>query len=190
MTEINKIKDILLSHKGQDISNLYIKYNINQDKNKGRFGHLIEKLVGLNINSNQSPDFDDFELKCIPLKMTKKGILKFKETVAITMINPSNIIDTEFEDSHLYNKLKKVLFVTYIDNTIHGVHIFELKNTIYNTVKEDYDSIKKTIMNDGFNSLSAKMGKYVQPRTKGSGHGSKSRAFYGRVSFLSNIITL
>ena len=42
----------------------------------------------------------------------------------------------------------------------------------------------------GFPSLSSSMGKHIQPRTKGAGHGSKSRAFYGRVSFLSEIIKL
>jgi hypothetical protein len=38
--------------------------------------------------------------------------------------------------------------------------------------------------------LSGKMGKYIQPRTKGSGHGSISRAFYARKSFLREFINL
>jgi hypothetical protein len=34
------------------------------------------------------------------------------------------------------------------------------------------------------------MGKYIQPRTKGSGHGSTSRAFYARTSFLKKLLNL
>jgi hypothetical protein len=34
------------------------------------------------------------------------------------------------------------------------------------------------------------MGKYIQPRTKGAGHGSTSRAFYARPLFLKQFIKL
>jgi hypothetical protein len=37
---------------------------------------------------------------------------------------------------------------------------------------------------------STKMGQYVQPRTKGAGHGSISRAFYARPLFLSKFMEL
>ncbi len=32
------------------------------------------------------------------------------------------------------------------------------------------------------------MGKLVQPRTKGQGHGSTSRAFYARTGFVAHIL--
>ena len=188
--DIFQVRDILLSYKGQNLTEKYSEYGYNTPSNKGKFGLLIENILGLNNNSIQEPDFGDFELKCIPLKKLKNGKLTFKETVAITMINPDNIINTSFSESHLYNKLKKVLFVTYINDTIYDVHIFELNGTIYDEVKNDYDNIRKSIIMVGFPSLSSSMGKYIQPRTKGAGHGSISRAFYGRVSFLSEIIKI
>jgi hypothetical protein len=43
---------------------------------------------------------------------------------------------------------------------------------------------------NGFELLTGKMGKYIQPRTKGSGHGSTSRAFYARISFLKQLLNL
>ena len=188
--EINTIRDQLLSYKGQNLSHLYTVYGLTVNSNKGKFGQLIEKILGLKTNSLQTPDFGDFELKCIPLKRKKNGELTYKETVAITMINPNNIIENTFIESHLYDKLKKVLFVTYIEDTIHGVHIYEMDSIMFNEIQEDYDLVKQSIISDGMNSLSGKMGKHIQPRTKGAGHGSKSRAFYGRTSFLSKIITL
>jgi hypothetical protein len=34
------------------------------------------------------------------------------------------------------------------------------------------------------------MGQFIQPRTKGAGHGSTSRAFYARTQFISQILGL
>ena len=55
-------------------------------------------------------------------------------------------------------------------------------------IKEDYEEIRQCIFDKGFESLTGKMGKYIQPRTKGAGHGSKSRAFYARTTFLKEIL--
>jgi hypothetical protein len=52
-----------------------------------------------------------WELKSIPLKCKKSGELAFKETMAITMIDPVNVCQKEFEESHLLAKLKKIVVV-------------------------------------------------------------------------------
>lgn len=41
---------------------------------------------------------------------------------------------------------------------------------------------------DGFESLTGKDGKWIQARTKGAGHGSRSRAFYARKRFIEKIL--
>jgi hypothetical protein len=61
---------------------------------------------------------------------------------------------------------------------------------IYDQVKADYNLVRETIRTKGFSSLSGKMGKLVQPRTKGQGHGSTSRAFYARKEFVAHILGL
>ena len=43
-------------------------------------------------------------------------------------------------------------------------------------------------MTKGFEHLTGAMGILVQPRTKGSGHGSTSRAFYARTQFVAEIL--
>jgi DNA mismatch repair protein MutH len=62
-----------------------------------------------------------------------------------------------------------------------------LKNELYEAVKADYDLVRCILLNKnkGFESLTGKMGVYIQPRTEGAGHGSISRAFYARPKFLA-----
>jgi hypothetical protein len=42
----------------------------------------------------------------------------------------------------------------------------------------------------GFDVLTGRMGYYIQPRTKGMGHGFTTRAFYARQRFLKKFIKL
>lgn len=116
--------------------------------------------------------------------------------MAITMIDPINVANTDFENSHLLMKMRKILILSRIweDKTepssiVFGIHTFDIGNTeIYNQVKNDYELVRSTIINFGFEALTGKMGVYIQPRTKGTGHGSISRAFYARVPFLKKLI--
>ena len=69
------------------------------------------------------------------------------------------------------------------------VATFDLGNeAIYKQVRADYEEVRETIRTKGFGALTGKMGVLVQPRTKGAGHGSTSRAFYARVGFVTQIL--
>ncbi len=71
------------------------------------------------------------------------------------------------------------------------VSTFDLDNpAVYQQVKADYDIVRETIRDKGFQALTGKMGILVQPRTKGPGHGSTSRAFYARKGFVTKILNL
>jgi len=72
--------------------------------------HIFERYLELPINSAQSPNFGFWELKSIPLKYKKNGELTFKETMAITLIDPVNVCQKEFEDSHLLAKQNKNIY--------------------------------------------------------------------------------
>ncbi len=200
--ERQKAIELLQKIKGEDLRKLATNYDVtvfkDGKKNKGWAGHTIEHYLGLPINSSQSPNFGSWELKTISLKYLKDNTLAIKETMAVTMIDPYNVKNTPFEDSHLLSKLKKILMVSRIweDQTepssiLYGIHTFDLGNEeLYNQIKADYDSIRNTITNYGFEKLTGKMGVYIQPRTKGAGHGSISRAFYARAPFLKSIVVL
>jgi DNA mismatch repair protein MutH len=188
---------------GQVLQELAKKYEItiyrNGMVNKGWAGHVFERYLGLPINSAQSPNFGSWELKSIPIKRLKNGQLAFKETMAITMIDPYNVKETPFEHSHLLSKLKKAVVVARIvgetidhPSIIHSVNAFDLSDDLYRIVENDYNIVRNALLdpNKGFLSLTGSMGTYIQPRTKGAGHGSTSRAFYARPSFLKQFIDL
>jgi DNA mismatch repair protein MutH len=188
---------------GKELHELAGQYGVtiykNGKVNKGWAGHVFERYLELPINSAQSPNFGSWELKSIPLKYKKNGELTFKETMAVTMIDSINVCQKQFEDSHLLAKLKKAVVVARIvgENVdaptfVHKIVSFNLEGQLYDEVKADYDLVRDACMdpNRGFESLSGSMGKFIQPRTKGAGHGSTSRAFYARPSFLKQFIEL
>ncbi len=165
-------------------------------RNKGWAGHVMERYLGIPLNSSRAPNFGSWELKIVSLKYLRGGIVSVKETMAITMIDEYNIARTEFEDSHLLNKMRKILIPARIweskdeeRSILYTIADFDLDDPkIYNQVKADYELVRQTILTEGFSALTGKMGVYVQPRTKGPGYGSTSRAFYARTSFLKKVI--
>ena len=185
---------------GKDLRLLADKYEVTVfregKRNKGWAGHVLERRLNLPINSSQSPNFGSWELKIVPLKYLQSGKLTVKETMAITMIDPYNVESTDFGDSHLLAKLRKLIVAARIwesaeekRSILHAVTAFDLDDSaIYDQIKADYDLVRETIRTTGFSTLTGKMGVYIQPRTKGRGHGSTTRAFYARTTFLKQFI--
>ena len=162
--------------------------------NKGWAGQVIERHLGLDLNSSRAPNLGSWELKQIPLHY-KQGKLLIKETMAITMIDPINIKSTSFEDSHLLTKLRRAIIVArtvgedaHAPSVVHKVVALELEGELYEQVKEDYLLAQRVII-EGKIPLSGRMGLWIQPRTKGA-KDSTSRAFYARRNFLSKILNI
>lgn len=166
-------------------------------KNKGWAGHVIERYLGLPINSAQSPNFGSWELKVVPLKRHANNLV-VKETMAITMIDPYNVLQHPFEESHLLAKLQKLVIAARVfegvderSSILHSVGLFDLSEShIYEVVRKDYEDVRLVIRDAGFDALTGRMGVHVQPRTKGPGHGSTSRAFYARTHFVAHMLGL
>ena len=193
---IRKLKEL----EGTDLVPLASKYAVTiwkeDRKNKGWAGHVLERYLGLPINSAQSPNFGSWELKIVPLKKLASGRIAVKETMAITMIDPFNVAHTPFEQSHLLAKLKKAVVCARLfesqkeERTIFvRVASFDLTDKdIYEQVRRDYEETRNCIITKGFECLTGSMGVLIQPRTKGAGHGSTSRAFYARTPFIAKIL--
>jgi DNA mismatch repair protein MutH len=187
---------------GKDLRPLAEQYGVtvwkNGHKNKGWAGQVIEQYLGLPQNSLQAPDFGSWELKVVPLARAANGELRVKESMAITMIEPAEVVASKFEDSHLYDKLKAMIVVARIfenvedtSSVLHSAAEFDLDNPlIRRQVEADYEAIREVIRLKGLDALTGDTGKYVQARTKGRGHGSTSRAFYARALFVAHILNL
>jgi len=187
---------------GEDLRPLADRYGItvwkNGRKNKGWAGQVIERYLGLPQNSLQAPDFGTWELKVVPLRRLPDGTVRVKESMAVTMLEPAEVIASKFEDSHLYDKLRSMIVVARIfenvqetTSILHSAAKFDLDNpAIYKQVKEDYEAIRQTIRSKGILLLTGETGRYIQARTKGRGHGSTSHAFYARAAFVAHILNL
>lgn len=206
MASINKEDAVLKLKKliGQDLRPLASKFGVTvfkdeknrNGRNKGWAGQVLERYIGLGACNIQAPNGGHWELKMVSLKKLKNGKIAPKETMQITMINPNQVKDTPFEDSHLLHKLREVVICARIYNDINetksdlvSVGKFDLSDKkLYEQVKKDYDLVRNTIKTKGFTALTGAMGVYIQPRTKGAGHGSDSRAFYARPIFVKIVL--
>lgn len=184
---------------GKDLRPMAEDYDItvwkDGKKNKGWAGHVIERFLGLPLNSSRAPNFGTWELKVVPVVPDPDGKARVKETMAITMLDPIEVASKTFEQSHLYLKLRKQIVVarTFVDqdessSLVFSVTEFDLKDpALYEAVKQDYEAIRNTVRTRGFAALSGKLGVCIQPRIKGPGHGSTSRAFYARTGLVAHI---
>lgn len=194
-TAIRKLKLL----EGRDLVPLATEYCVNiwkgSNKNKGWAGHVLERYLGLPINSARSPNFGSWELKVVSLKNLIDGSIKVKETMAITMIDPFNVENTPFEQSHLLTKLKRAVICARLFESqaetrsiLKNVSAFDLSGAHYDQVEKDYEEVRNCIATKGFEHLTGAMGVLVQPRTKGRGYGSTSRAFYARTQFVAEML--
>jgi DNA mismatch repair protein MutH len=159
--------------------------------NKGVAGFLVETLAGIPQTSN-CLDCIDGEVKCFPLKRLKSGALVPKETVAVTMIQPTGLATTPFTESNAYKKLANCLYIPYL-RTGDNIQLFKpailtVMPSLFASLKADYDAIVSAYVATGTLSGTTGLGTYLQNRTKGAGHGTTSRAFYLRTGFLKEVV--
>ncbi|MDP2789251.1 MAG: MutH/Sau3AI family endonuclease [bacterium] len=194
--------DNLKKHIGKDLRSLALKYKITTyetgKQNKGWKGLILERLAGLENNVSKAPNGLSWELKSVSF-YNKKEVLTPKETMAITMINPEELKQHSFFESHCWAKLKSIIFCTVM---WHGQNAekaelikvvsldFLETDELIQEIKADYDFIRNKLKTKGFKALTGKDGKWIQARTKGTGHGSTSRAFYARTSLVKKIFEI
>lgn len=120
---------------------------------KGSLGQLVEELFfGYGVNSNPEADFKEagVELKCTPLLKSKTdGSFRIKERLVCSMIDYYELINTDFEDSHLVAKCRLMLLLFYLhvngrksyDYEFLFRVLWELPEKDLILIKKDYDTI-------------------------------------------------
>ena len=153
---------------GKDLRPLADQYGItvwkNGHKNKGWAGQVIEHYLGLPQNSLQAPDFGTWELKVVPVIPGLEGTVLVKESMAITMIEPAEVVADKFSDSHLYDKLRSMIVVARIFQDVqetsaylHSAAEFDLDNpAIRGQVEADYEAIREIIRTKGVDALTGR----------------------------------
>jgi len=205
-TAINNLKKYI----GQDLRKLALKYKITTyetgKQNKGWKGLVLERLAGLENNISKAPNGLSYELKSVSFHYVSDE-LKPKETMAITMINPTELKETEFFDSHCWAKLKSIVFcaVMWHGQNSETAELLKVANLdfaeddeLIKEIKADYDFIRAKLIKSGFKSLTGKDGKWIQARTKGTGGinpktGKRrpiTRAFYARTGLVKKIFEI
>ena len=192
---INNLKKYI----GKDLRSLALKYKITTyetgKQNKGWKGLILERLAGLENNISKAPNGLSWELKSVSFH-NKKEILTPKETMAITMINPEELKQHSFFESHCWAKLKTLVFcaVMWHGKNAEKAELLQVTSLDFSEtddlileIKADYDLIRNKLVTQGFQALTGSDGKWIQARTKGAGHGSTSRAFYARKELVTKI---
>lgn len=187
---------------GQDLRKLALQYNITTyetgKQNKGWKGLVLERLAGLETNTKKAPNGLTYELKSVSFRELK-GVLGPKETMAITMINPEELLSHNFLESHCWAKLKTMVFcaVEWTGKNSQEARLLKVASLdfaeddeLIREVEADYEFIRNKLRTLGFSSLTGKDGKWIQARTKGPGHGSISRAFYAKAPFVKKIFEI
>jgi len=110
------------------------KNNLHDLSNKGKWGHILERLIGIGLNS-ESLDLTDGEIKTF----------KRSQSIAITMVDhvTDEIIECRpFKESYLYNKIKQTVMVPRVELEN---HIFFAKPFLWNEdlYPEDFQKVEE-----------------------------------------------
>lgn len=197
----------LKKYTGKDLANFAPQFNIHSFKNgrqnKGWKGLVLERLAGLQTNISKAPNGLTYELKSVAFRKVNNTLIP-KETMAIAMINPEELKTHSFFESHIWAKLKTIIFcaVQWEGKNVRNAKLlsvasldFAEDDNLIKEVKEDYDFIRDKLIKQGFSALTGKDGKWIQARTKGIGGTNPrtgerrpiTRAFYARKNFVKRI---
>ncbi len=153
---IDKVKTLI----GNRVGDYDVEETLRNPKSKGNIGHIMEQgFFGYDINSDQSPDFENLgiELKVTGYKWVYGGKkVSAKERLVITMIDFFNDINIDFYDSHLFNKIGKMLLILYeyekdkspYDFLLTNYYLYEYENISEKDkliIEDDWETIMKKI---------------------------------------------
>ena len=175
-------------------------------QNKGWKGLVLERLAGLQANVSKAPNGLTYELKSVAFYYKDKKLVP-KETMAITMINPTELKAHSFFESHCWSKLKTIVFcaVKWNGKNSESAELlsvasldFAEDDELIKEIKADYDFIRNKLIAHGFGALTGADGKWIQARTKGTGGvnprtGQRrpiTRAFYARIGLVKKIFEI
>lgn len=182
----------------------------NDRKGKGHFGQILEEFYFFyKPNSDSEPDFPiaKLELKSSPLKKLKNNEYRAKERLVLNMINYTNVVNQNFEDSDFLKKNASILLIFYLhqvnfdilDYLIKIVNEWSFPITDLEIIKNDWETINRKIQDGKAHELSEGDTYYLGACTKGANAFSvrkqpfskipaKQRAYSFKQGYVNHII--
>ena len=147
---------------------------------KGGLGNLLEEVYfGYKANSVQGADFKEtgIELKATCYEINKNGSLRAGERLVLTMIGYDCPVETDFYQSHAWEKMRKILLIYYHRNKLLNCSLlYKIGYTKLFTppekdliiIRNDYDYIIRMIQSGRAHELSEADTMYLGACTKGA----------------------
>lgn len=155
---------------------------------KGWIGTLLERHLGASAGNLSLPDFPrlGIELKTIPINSQKKPL----ESTYITVLNLLSENTHFFENTSLYQKLSKILWVpilTYDLNKrekialsarrIVSPFLWSPSSSTWAVLKQDWEEIMAFVIQGNISALSGRVGTYLQIRPKAASSYSVTSSY-------------
>ena len=151
-------------------------------RGKGVAGQILEKALGATAASRAEPDFVGLgiELKTIPLDATGKP----KESTFVASISLSRMADTDWEQSVVWKKLSKVLFVpveaasetALRDRRLGRAYLWAPTKAEQHLLRTDWERLAEMIGRGDVAQITGHLGEVLQVRPKAASGSARRRA--------------
>ncbi|MEM8607833.1 MAG: DNA mismatch repair endonuclease MutH [Myxococcota bacterium] len=149
---------------------------------KGLAGQVIERALGATAGSRAEPDFQRLgvELKTIPLDPRGKP----KESTFVCSISLSSMVETDWEKSVTFQKLKTVLFVPVEaasktplrDRRLGRAYLWRPTESETAALRNDWEHLAALIARGDVALITGHLGEVLQVRPKAASGRSRRRA--------------
>ncbi|MGI9228337.1 MAG: DNA mismatch repair endonuclease MutH [Gammaproteobacteria bacterium] len=150
-------------------------------RGKGWIGQAVEQFLGATAGSQAEPDFQylGIELKTIPVDAGPRA----KESTFVTMVPHTTALETIWQDSSVYHKLRRVLWVpveagtdiAFAGRRIGSGFLWSPDAAQEKILRSDWEELMELVGFGEFDKLSASIGQYLQIRPKAANAASAVR---------------
>ena len=185
-----------------------VNHRLDHPENKGALGQIVEEgILGYRINSNPGADIPNLgiEVKVTGIVQTNNGSLRAKERLTIDSLNYQETARHSFEDSMMWAKADKMLFVfyRYLEDKPYGempiikAVINEFDPIDVEIIKRDYEYIREMIAGGRADDISEGDTMFLGACTAGTGalvpqpfsaQKAKQRKFCLKQSYFSQLV--
>jgi len=155
----------------------------NLNKEKGWIGLLLERALGASAGSKPEPDFPHLgiELKSLPIDRNGKPL----ETTFVCVAPLTGLTGITWQNSHIKNKLKKVLWIPVISEReipieqriICSPFLWSPSIKENNLLAQDWQELTDMIVLGEVEKINGKYGQVLQLRPKAANSQAKTKAF-------------